>query len=98
MYKLKVEILEKNEILTLDQSFSCKEEVADIFAEILDRIIIDEYIKASPMTMELPCEKQREIILKRKREVLQRMKKRKINFDYIYSSDSSDLLTKTVDD
>ncbi|MGN1457368.1 MAG: hypothetical protein ACI4XP_05365, partial [Acutalibacteraceae bacterium] len=45
--RLEVIVNEKDEIITLSQSFSCDQQIADVLSEIIDRIIIDNEIKSS---------------------------------------------------
>lgn len=81
----------------IEQSFSCKEETADTLALIIDRIIIDEYIKTSEMTMNLPVEEQCKIVLEQRNQMLELINNHSIETEYIYSSENTDILQKEVE-
>lgn len=85
MLKISIE----TEKIEISQNLTCQEQLADELMIVLDRIIIDEYIKASPVQMKLPDEEKKRIIKEKRMEVLNRMRKRPIDMSYAYSSLSS---------
>lgn len=97
IHKLEVLVNEKKEIETLEQFITCDEEFADIFSEIIERIIIDNEIKISPKNMKMTSEKQKEIIIEKRNTILSKMRCHSIDMDYILSDNNSDTLSKIVE-
>lgn len=73
------------------QNLTCDDDIADTLVTIIDRIIIDEYIKPSPIENSLPLSQKEELIYNKRNEILSMMSKRKIDTNYIFSSQTSDL-------
>lgn len=88
---LKIEIDEKGNIKEFKQAFSCDKHLAEVFINLLDMIIIDEYIKISPKDINLSVKEQEEIVLKKRFELIEIMKYREVDIGYISSDKSSDL-------
>ena len=76
------------------QNLTCDDDIADTLVTILDRIIIDEYIKPSPIENSLPLNQKEELIYNKRNEILSMMSKRKIDTNYISSSQTSDWFSK----
>lgn len=88
---LKIEIDEKGNIREFKQAFSCDKHLAEVFINLLDMIIIDEYIKISPKDINLPVIQQEKIVLTKRLELIEIMKSHKVDLSYIFSEQSSDL-------
>lgn len=84
-----LEIIINDNMCNITQSFSCDKEMADVFADIIDKIIIDDYIKISPKKCSLTLEEQKSIIAKKRKELLELIDSCKINTEYIYSKENS---------
>jgi hypothetical protein len=89
LLKLKIDL--KGNISEFLQNLTCDEDIADTLVTIIDRIIIDEYIKPSPVENSLPLSQKEELIYNKRNEILSMMSKRKIDTNYISSSQTSDL-------
>ena len=87
MLKLKIDL--KGNISEFLQNLTCDDDIADTLVTIIDRIIIDEYIKPSPIENSLPLSQK--LIYNKRNEILSMMSKRKIDTNYISSSQTSDL-------
>lgn len=95
--RLEVIVNEKNEIITLLQTFSCVEQLADVISEILDKIIIDNEIKSSPKEKARPLNEQVQLITNKRNEVLLKIKEHQIDTNYISLDENSDGLTEAVE-
>ena len=73
------------------KNITSDDDIADTLVTIIDRIIIDEYIKPSPVENSLPLNQKEELIYNKRNEILSMMSKRKIDTNYISSSQTSDL-------
>ena len=60
MLKLKIDL--KGNISEFLQNLTCDDDIADTLVTIIDRIIIDEYIKPSPVENSLPLSQKEELI------------------------------------
>lgn len=88
---LKIELDEKGNIREFKQAFSCDKHLAEVFINLLDMIIIDEYIKISPKDINLPVNQQEKIILTKRFELIEIMKSHSVDLSYISSDKTSDL-------
>lgn len=82
--------LTKNDI-KIEQCLSDIKDIADSISTILERIIIDTYIKSSPREMALPLEKQEAIIIARKNDILSMINEHDFDLEYINSIETSDI-------
>lgn len=85
-----------NKTIDISQSFSCKEELASTLAFILDRIIMDEYIKCSPREISLSSNKQNKIILEKRKDILTLMSQNDVEIEYIQSLENTDVYEKLL--
>ena len=76
MLKLKIDL--KGNISEFLQNLTCDDDIADTLVTIIDRIIIDEYIKPSPIENSLPLSQKEEIkFITKEMKILSMMSKRK---------------------
>ena len=88
---LKAQIdLRKNDI-KIEQCLSDVKDIADTISIILERIIIDTYIKSSPREMALPLEEQKAIIITKKYDILSMINEHNFDLEYINSAEISDI-------
>lgn len=72
------------------QNMNYEGQIADEMLIILDRLIIDGYIKLSPRQMELSDEEKRQAILKKRREILAKMAEADVReLEYVYSDEDT---------
>lgn len=81
------------------QAASAYEEYADELALILDRIIIDEFIKEVPSAMKLSEKDQKAIILEKRNWILDLIRNLPVDMSYVQSDETScfDLLNNDLE-
>ena len=88
---LKVYIDFNKEKISIDQCLSDIKDISDTISILLERIIIDTYIKPSPREMNLSLEEQKMILISRKKEILKRIEEHSFDYSYINSKETSDI-------
>lgn len=96
--KLAVEFNEVGKLTCLQQNFSTDEELANTLAEILERTIIDQFIKISPKDMAMPLPEQEQFIKTKRAEILSLIANHKIDTSYIFSEENSLTILKEVEE
>lgn len=85
--------LQKDNII-IDQSLVDIKDISDTLSILLERIIIDTYIKPSPKIMDLPPNEQKSILLAKKAEILNMIDEHLYDYDYVYSKETSDIFAR----
>ena len=78
-------------VINIDQNFGDMKEVTDTISVILERLIIDNYLKPSPKLMAAPINEQKEILLKTKRELIKEINDHDFDYEYINSEETSSI-------
>ena len=87
MLKLKIDL--KGNISEFLQNLTCDDDIADTLVTIIDRIIIDEYIKPSPVENSLPLSQKEELIYNKRNEILSILKNSSKKMVHIINSNNN---------
>lgn len=76
---IRIIIYEKGNSVIFKQFFSSGKHFAEVFTNMLDMIIINELLKASPEDINLSAKQQEEIVLKKRFEMIEIMKNQEVD-------------------